>query len=696
MRLRDLIALKALMPKKIPFAPTPIAQHMLYYDVECRSAAPLKVVGARAYAESPTTEVLCVAYALDDGPVEVWVAGQPVPELVLAAAADPACVWCAHNAAFERGILEGILVPRHGWPAVPAERHACTMTLALSHGHPGGLDGAATMLGLVNQKDVAAAKEVAKMWKPRKAKRGEDPNVLYWIDTPELRAKLYVYCKQDTVTTRELHRRLSALSLEEQEVWVIDAEINDRGILIDAPLATAASHLVIKALEELDASIYEKTGGAVDKASGVPKLKSWLKAQGVELPCKQRKHKGDDEPVESDALGADEIEMLLGGDLPNECVREVLNLRRLAGQSAVTKVDRMLLSRCNDGRVRNTYRMYGALTGRWSGQNFQPQNLKRPKLLKKDSDIAAAIEMVRAEDYDALKEKHGDVLGVIGDLCRSMLIPADGHRFIVGDFSAIEARVLTWLAGDENKLEIFRKFDAGVGRDIYCITAENVLGLESGSVGPKSPERSLGKNFELGLGYGMADKKLLAGIHKSGHQNATIEDAKRWVDTWHRQNPKIVDFWKALDGAAIAATRHPGTPIRCGVLSFEFCDSVLSLRLPSGRELKYPHPVLELGRFGNLQLSFPNRPRDKRMYGGKWAENVTSAAARDLLVAAMKRLRAAGYVLTMHTHDEIAAEMPVDVGSAKEFEQLLVEVPLWAQGLPIAAKVFECDRFKKD
>jgi DNA polymerase bacteriophage-type len=259
--------------------------------------------------------------------------------------------------------------------------------------------------------------------------------------------------------------------------------------------------------------------------------------------------------------------------------------------------------------------------------------------------------------------------------------------------SAIEARVLTWLAGDENKLETFRQFDAGIGRDIYCIAAENVLGLEPGS---GLQERGLGKIFELGLGYGMGAKKILVNIHKSGRQNATVEDAQRWVEAWRRQNPKIVAFWKALEDAAMAALRYPGMPISCGTLLFEKRNGVLSVRLPSGRELNYPNPVIEVGRFGCPQITFPDRPRDKRMYGGKWAENVTSAAARDLLVEAMKRLRAAGYVLTLHTHDEIGAEMPIGAGSVDEFKRLLIEVPEWAQGLPIAAKVFCADRFKKD
>ena len=208
-------------------------------------------MGVRAYAEHPSTEVLCVAFARGDGPVERWLPGQLVPDIVLRAAADPHCHWIAHNAAFERAILEHILTPCWSWPVIPVDRHICTMALALSHAYPGGLDAAATALGLVNRKDVAREKEVRRMWSPRKPRRGEDPNVLHWHDTPELREMLYAYNKQDTTTERELHQRLRALSPEEQQVWVIDQTVNDLGVHIDADLATAASTMATQTLDEL-------------------------------------------------------------------------------------------------------------------------------------------------------------------------------------------------------------------------------------------------------------------------------------------------------------------------------------------------------------------------------------------------------------------------------------------------------------
>jgi DNA polymerase len=477
---------------------------------------------------------------------------------------------------------------------------------------------------------------------------------------------------------------------------VLDAEINDNGVCIDAALAEPAFRLATQAHADLDERMRHETDGAVVAATKVEKLKAWLALQGVELPYKLSKGE------QRTSLDAGDIEKLLAGDLPTSHVRAALESRLQAAQSAASKIDRMLQTRCADGRVRGLFRFHGATTGRWSGAGFQPQNLKRPELLKTDEAITEAIELVKAENYAVLKERYGDVLGVIGDLCRSMIIPAPGdYRFLIGDFSMIEARVLADLAGDTGKLERFRQFDLGLGRDLYCITAEQVLGRTD--VQDKSPERQLGKVFELGLGFGMGGEKLLATIRKANIPNTdwiTIEDTEPWVQTWRAQNPAIVTYWAHLDAAARAAVRNPGMTVPCRSVSFQMRDGVLLLRLPSGRDLSYPAPVLQVGRFGKSELVFTDmeagRRRGRHMYGGVWAENVTQAVARDLLLKAMKRLRAAGYKLVMHTHDEIVAEMPIGQGSLEDFKRLIVEAPGWNQGLPIAAKVFEHHRFKKD
>ena len=675
-----------------------------HWDIETRSVAKLGkgkfAVGVRAYAEHPSTEVLCVAFARGDGPVDLWLPGQPIPDVVLRAATNPGCRWIAHNAAFERAILEHVLTPRHGWPVVPTDRHICTMALALSHAYPGGLDAAATALGLVNRKDVAREKEVKKMWSPRKPRRGEDSTKIYWVDTPELRASLHAYNRQDVVAERELHQRLSALSPAEQEVWVIDQDINDLGVHIDVDLATAASAMAARTMADLHERMNIETGGAVTAATQVKALKTWLKSQGVMLPRRPKKQKGG--TSWEDCLDEDDIGRLLAGDLPTPAARAALEIRVLAAQTAVSKFDKMLRTRCVDGRVRNLYRAYGAVTGRWSGEGFQPQNLKRPEILRTDALIEEAITIVLAGDYEGAKARYGDVLRMLGDLSRSMLIPAPGCRFIVGDFSTIEARVLALLAGDFDKLARFRDFDAGTGRDLYCITAEKVLGLDH--VEEKSPERQLGKTFELGLGYQMGNGRLLTTIRSArvpGTEGTTEVDTARWVSRWRAANPKIVALWAALDASATTAVRTPGAIVSCGVLKFALVDGVLLLKLPSGRELSYPAPRIEPGKFGRDAVVFTDmeagRRRGRHMYGGAWAENATSAVARDLLVEAMKRLQAAGYVLALHTHDEVVCEMPIGEGNLAEFKRLLVAAPEWADpALPIAAKVFESDRFKKD
>jgi DNA polymerase len=672
-----------------------------HWDIESRSKAKLgggkHGVGARAYAEHPTTEVLCVSFARGNGPIETWFPGEPIPRIVLEATADPRCSWIAHNAAFERAMLECILVPRHGWPMVPVDRHVCTMALALAHAYPGSLEAVAKILKLANQKDTAREKIVRVMWKPRKPRRGEDPGKTYWVDTPELRAENAIYNRQDVAVERELHvhPHMRALPVSEQDAWVLDAEINDCGVLVDAPLATAAAALAARAHAELNKRMQHETNGIVDTATKNEKLKTWLKSQGIELPRKQRKGKS------KESLDADDIEQLLAGDLPNARVRAALEIRLQAAQSAASKIDRMLNTRCADGRVRGLFRFHGATTGRWSGAGFQPQNLKKPELLQTDEAIAEAIELVKAEDYPTLKERYNDVLGVIGDLTRSMIIPAPGHRFIVGDLSAIEARVLAFLAGDTDKLDRFRQFDLKVGRDIYCVTAEQVLGITD--VPEKSPERALGKVFELALGYGMGAEKLLVTIRKANIPSTewiTVAETTRWVRTWRLRNPHIVAYWARLNATALATVRNPGTVFPCRGVNFRMDDGVLRLRLPSGRELSYPAPTIQPGRYGRNQLAFTGaeagRRRGRDMHGGKWAENVASAVARDLLVEGMKRLHTAGYKLVMHAHDEVCAEMPIGQGSAKEFERLLVAAPTWAQGLPIAAKTFECERFRKD
>ena len=350
-------------------------------------------VGARAYAEHPTTEVLCVSFARGNGPIETWVPGKPIPEVVRAAAADPDCPWVAHGAAFERAMLEAILTPQHHWPWCRSSGTSARCHWRSRMPIPAASRVVAKILGLVNQKDVAREKIVRVMWKPRKPRRGEDPTQIYWVDTPELRVDLYIYNRQDVAVERELHQhpQLPALPASEQDTWVLDAEINDHGVLIDAPLAAAASRLAAQALADLNERMRQETDGAVDTATKNEKLKVWVASQGVELPRQPAKAEVG-VAVGGPVSMPDDIEQLLAGDLPHPGVRSALEIRLQAAQSAASKIDRMLRTRCADGRVRGLFRFHGATTGRWSGAGFQPQNLKRPEIFKTDEAIAEAIQ----------------------------------------------------------------------------------------------------------------------------------------------------------------------------------------------------------------------------------------------------------------------------------------------------------------
>ena len=488
-----------------------------------------------------------------------------------------------------------------------------------------------------------------------------------------------------------------------QETWCLDAAINTAGVLLDVPLAEAAARLADCALEELDARMRAITNGVVDTASKVEKLKQWVEAEGAKLPRRPSKKKdnktGETREVWGPKLQESDIERLLLGNL-SPPVREALEIRLQAAQTAATKFIRMLETRSSDNRLRNLFRYHGAMTGRWTGALSQVQNLKRRDVLNKDSDIEAAIQAVLTRDYELVKARYGDVLGVLGDLVRSAIIAAPGHRFIVGDFSQIEARVVCWLAGEDWKLAAFGAYDRGEGEDIYVLAVSKTLRLDDPEAALKL--RPLGKVIELASAFQMgADKffSLIRSANIPGTTHLTLYDVKGIVNKWRDEHRAIVRFWAALNSAAMSAVRHPETIIPCGRVRFQMRDGILCMRLPSGREIAYPAPTIKPGRFGWDAVHFTEieagRRRNRNMYGGSWCENATQGVARDCLVEALKRVIAAGFAVVLHAHDELVVEAPFGFGSEEELERLMTERPAWAPDLPIAVKTWEGTRFKK-
>jgi DNA polymerase len=651
---------------------------VLHRDLESRSTADLRIVGAHCYARHPSTEMLCYAYAVDSGPIRVWRPGEPIPQEFHEAAADPSWMVAAHNDAFESTMEEHLLAPRYGWPLVPAQRHRCTMARASALALPAKLDTLAQVLGLEHQKDAAGHRLMLMMSKPRRPHKDEDPAGLYWFEDKDRMDRLVEYCVQDVKVERDLddYFEFRPLSLAEEAVWRLSNTINNRGFRVDRELAEAAAAIAKAAGPEIDAELTAITGGI--GINQVAKLIAWLRDNGCEIAD----------------LKADTVEKTLLSELP-PAIERVLKLR-LGGAQAASKKIAALLSRCNgDGRVRGAFKYHSASPGRWSGEGFQPQNLKNPEI----DDVDAAIAAVRTADYAHVKDRYPRPLAVVGDLGRSMIVAGVGARLIGADFSAIESRVLAWLADEKWKLDAYRRYDAtqDPADEVYCRVACAMLGRPPGSITPDMPERKLGKVGDLACGYAGGPNA----VERFAPGTFTEEQRVRLVQTWRAAHPRVRALWRQLEAAAWDAVAT-GRPVKCGAVTFERRGMFLVIVLPSGRSLHYPFPRTRISDKNRPLVSFHDASagqwRECRngqgAYGGLWTENIVQAIARDLLADAMMRVDAAGYPIVLHVHDEICAEVPDGFGSEQEFTRLMTVQPPWALTLPIAAKAWSGPRFQ--
>src|SRR5215831_15302832 len=653
--------------------------HVLHRDYETRSQCVLRSAGAYRYAADPRTEVLCCAYAVDDSPAQLWTPGDPVPPEFIAAARNPAWLVCAHNDQFETAIERHVMAPRYGWPQLPLERHRCTMAAALAAGLPARLSTAADALELSNRKDAAGERLMHQTSKPRRPRQSEDPAGVYWFDDDDRLRRLYDYCRQDVEVERELFNRVPPLSESEQLLWELSCRINARGFCVDRKFAEAARQIAQAAAPEIDLEITEITKGAVTGINQIARLTAWLQEQGCAVG------KLDKKAIEK---------LLLNTELPSQ-VQRVLELRLGGAQAAVKKIDALLARAGDDDRVRDAFRYHGAGTGRWAGEGFQPQNLKRPLV----EDIDAAVSAVSTGDYAHVCSLYPKPLSVVGDCNRSTIVAASGHILIGADFGAIESRVAAWVAGEQWKLDSYRCYDAtGDQRDEpYCETACRIFRAPSGSYTKDSPERNVGKTCDLAFGY-------MGGINawrKFEPDRFTDDEVAVFNAEWRAAHPAIKRFWYDVDRAALTAVRERGRVIRCGSVAFKSTGAFLLLKLPSGRKLSYPQPraVGDAQRqhvvfADNAGGQFCDCRNGQGAYGGLWTENVVSGIARDLLAEAMLRIEAAGYPIVLHVHDEVVAEVPEGFGSTDEFTHLMIRKPAWALDLPIAAEAWTGKRYR--
>lgn len=659
----------------------------LSIDIETYSEADLNRTGVYRYAEDPSFEILLFGYSADGGDVQVvdLARGEKIPAEVLNALTDDAVIKAAFNANFERVCLSRYLSDL-GVSLDPfADRHPlsrekarflnprswrCTMIWSAYLGLPLSLAGAGAVLGLEKQKLETGRDLIRYFCRPCAPTQSNGQRTRNLpVHAPDRWAEFIVYNRRDVETEMEIQRRLANYPVPD-EVWdqyCIDQEINDRGILIDMTLVENAIRMDEQSHEELTEKMKELT--QLDNPSSVAQMKRWLMENGLEV----------------ESLGKKQVAALLK-DAPSP-LREVLSLRQQLARSSVKKYLAMQSAACADGRARGMFQFYGAnRTGRFSGRLIQLQNLPQNHL----TDLEAARDLVRAGDYEGVEEMYGDVPDTLSQLIRTAFVAPEGKLFYVSDFSAIEARVIAWLAGEQWRLDLFR-----AGGDIYCGSASQMFGVPVEKHGVNGHLRQKGKIAELALGYGGSVGALKAmGAIEMG---LSEDELLPLVKVWRNANPRIVRLWWDVDSAAMTAVREKTSTQTHGI-RFTCRSGMLFITLPSGRNLAYVKPAIGKNQFGSPSLTYLGVGGTKKWerlesYGPKLCENVTQAIARDILCHAMTTLRCCSIVA--HVHDELIIEADPSV-SLKVLCEQMGRTPPWAEGLILRADGYTTPFYKKD
>lgn len=667
---------------------------IIFADIETSSACPIQH-GAWAYSEHPSTIVYCVVFgvwlpekerlirkdwtpesgALDTGIRKLIEKGTPV---------------VAFNVQFERAIWTNILTPRHGWPEVPSEAWGDAQADCVAFNLPPSLEGAGEALGCNVQKDTEGAAIMKKM---AKAVPDEDGGWSYDRDPSRVK-RLIEYCWIDVATTAEIYQKVPRMHLFEYATWQVDQDINVRGVYLDNDFAAKCLEIAEAQKVVLNEKISKVSGGEVPSGTSVPKLKKWLKERGVELPVVVRQTKKG--KTKSESLSSAAVGDLLKQDDLDPAAREVLVARQETGKlTSLAKLKRVSQMVGSDGRLRGAFRFHGAHTGRWSSSGFQLHNLPKPK---DHWDIfVAAIE----DPDDDLTIYTAEPLSAMSQCLRATVCAPPGRELLAADYSAIEARVVAWLAGQEDILEVFER-----GEDVYVYAAEQA----------GSDNRQLGKVLTLALGYGMGALKFHGQAAAYGVP-MSLKEANDQKKGWRERNTAIVSFWHQIENAVREAIENPKTVVNVGPhIRCMVKGSSLRIGLPSGRAIYYHRPhfqrvkrrmeivndegEIEIKEMQMEEIRFwkPSNGRAgmevESTYGGKLTENVTQAVARDLLAAAMVRLKREEYEIVAHVHDSIATEVAEGEGDLSEFERLMAVNPPWAQGLPMEVEGYRGPRFK--
>ena len=643
----------------------------LSIDIETFSPEPLTKCGVYRYCQAPEFEVLLFGYSVDSGPVQVvdLAAGERIPADVLAALTDPAVSKWAFNAQFERVCLSRYM----GYPVgryLDPDSWYCTMVWSATLGLPLSLEGAGAVLGLEKQKLKEGKDLVRYFCTPAKVRDGSAFRRLP-ADAPEKWAAFKAYNLRDVETEMSIQQKLSRfpVSQEEWDNYHLDQRINDRGILLDRTLVSQA----IRCDERFKRTHLEQARSVtgLENPNSPAQLKAWLAEKGVEAESLSK---------------ASVLELLSRAEGEVELA---LSLRQELAKSSVKKYTAMESVVCPDDRARGLIQFYGAnRTGRFAGRLIQVQNLPQNHL----PDLKQARTLVRDGRFDAVELLYDSVPLVLSELIRTAFIPKPGCRFFVADFSAIEARVIAWIAGEQWRQEVFAQ-----GGDIYCASASQMFHVPVVKHGVNGHLRQKGKIAELALGYGGSVGALKA----MGALNYGLaeEELKPLVDAWRQSNPRIVKFWWDVDRAATTCVRDR-VPAETHGIRFLYQSGMMFIVLPSGRKLVYVKPKIGVNRYGSESVTYEGVGEQRKWlrlesYGPKFVENIIQATARDILVEAMRRLEAAGYPIVMHVHDEAVIEAPVDT-SLDDICAIMGQTLAWAEGLLLRADGYVCDFYQKD
>ncbi|EGG92991.1 phage-like DNA polymerase [gamma proteobacterium IMCC1989] len=601
-----------------------------------------------------------MAYAIGDEDPILWLPGDDLPEFVTNPSEFTIYAW---NSFFEWCIWHHV----QEWSNAPIFLWTDTAALAAVLAMPRALGACAKALGLPQdqQKDKRGKYLIQRLSKPNRGKRIQDADLL---------EEFYEYCRQDVVVERAVLARLRPLSTQERKVWELDQTINIRGVFIDNQSVENALLIIDQVTEKLNQEVAQLTASHLTNVSQRQRVMNYI----------------------SDELGYSLIkfdkaylETVLEDETLPPIARRLIEIRQQLGKTSTAKYAALKKIVTEDNRAHGLLMYHGATTGRWSGKHFQPQNLPRPSF--KDTDNC--IRLFKHADSELLELIYDDPMEALSSSLRGMICAPEGKRLIVVDYSQIEARVLPWLAGQEDALTKIRQ-----GVEIYKITASQIYGVPPEKVNEE--QRFIGKVATLALGY-QGGAKAFQGMAEVYGVEIDTDLADEIKVDWRVANRKIVKFWWGVEKAALNAVTHPGKTFEIRAIKFRFTDNYLFCRLPSGRLLAYYQPKTSIGKFDKEQVTFmgtnslTRKWERQNTYGGKLVENITQAVARDLMAEAMLRVENAGYEVVLSVHDELIAEANDDFGSVEEFEQLMCELPVWAKGLPVTSEGFECLRYRK-